>query len=109
MDMCVYTSPALCGPPGEASNRSGFVGTVAAKDLRSGAQKVERLLKLKVSPLSNHPERRRRTRRWGASPPMRERRKDSSRMHHAPRLLQPPGDYLAAARCHLCVSEGVHR
>src|ERR687890_851182 len=103
MDMC-DTSPALCGASGEASNRSGFVGTVAAKNLRSGAQLVERLLKLKVSPLSNYPERRRRTRRWGASPPMRERRKDSCRMHHVPRLLQAPGKYLAASVCYLCVS-----
>jgi hypothetical protein len=58
----------------------------------------ERLLWLKVSPLSNHPERRRRTRRWGASPPMRERRKDPSKMRRARAPLQPRQLYWAAVR-----------
>src|SRR5437870_4290487 len=105
MDMCVYTSPAWCGASGEASNRSGFVGTVAAKNLRSDAQLGERLLKLKVSPLSNY-QNAAAARRWGASPPMRERRKDACRMHHLARMLQPAAKYLAAARCHLSVSVG---
>src|ERR1051325_4353715 len=56
-----------------------------------GCSVYERLLKFKLSPLSNYPERRRQTRRWGASPSMRERRKDSTKMHYIPAFCNRGG------------------
>lgn len=101
----------MCVPPPPYAGRQEKLRIEVAsserwqrRNLRSVARHGERLLKLMLSPLSNHPERRRRTRRWGASPPMRERRKDSIRMHHAPRPWQTPRRNPAAARCYLCVS-----